>query len=842
MTGVGNITMGTEASKATLTFPYSATRTYTIPLVDTAAHFLMSKGDQAIDGTKTFNSTIVGSITGNAAFADGSTNAVNCSRQVIAGNGLTGGGFLNADRTVTMGTPGGCSNLTSNAVTSESHTHAITGFSLSTHNHAGVYATESHLHDASNITTGILAQARGGTGINTVTPTEYGYLSGVTSGIQTQLNGKLASALKGAANGLAELDASGHVPAAQLPSYVDDVLEYANFASFPGTGETGKIYLALDTNIIYRWSGSAYAEISSSLALGETSSTAYRGDRGAAAYAAAVTNATNANTANTLVKRDASGNFSAGTITAALSGNATTATTAAAAPWSGITDKPSSFAPSSHAVNASTYGYGDATNAGHLRVGSGLAVLSGTVSHSTGAGYNHIPSGGSSGQILGYASAGAAAWVSPPATSPAGNNGNIQFNNAGAFGGSDSLNCSAICSLFGSVNDTTYIQNGVSVQVRDKYAYVLTYNRYFSVYDVSVANPVRIASLYTSEGPTFADIRGNYAYVCAYSAGTQAGIQVFNISNPTAPVFVARATRVDNLYRCIARGDAVYATRHGGTGAWGLYVYDVTNPSVPVLSGSVLDNTHFDSVDGLDYQNKYIFSVGRNGRITATDVSNPASPTVASSLSDATNLGGARSIKVRGNYAYVAATTANRITVINIKDPANMALAGTLQLSTNLAECRDIELIGDYAILPSMTNSRLTIINISNPASPSEFYSLADATNLNGVVALTVNGSKVYAIANTGKRLSVFNIPGINIPSLNAGAILADNVSVNNSFIGRYGTFHNFSADALSSENLTVKNFNVRQTLAASAGAATSTYLTLTINGTIYKIALLANS
>lgn len=67
---------------------------------------------------------------------------------------------------------------------------------------------------------------------------------------------------KGVANGVAELDGSGKVPAAQLPSYVDDVEEYANLAAFPGTGEIGKIYVTLDDNKTYRWSGSAYVEIS----------------------------------------------------------------------------------------------------------------------------------------------------------------------------------------------------------------------------------------------------------------------------------------------------------------------------------------------------------------------------------------------------------------------------------------------------------------------------------------------------------------------------------------------------------------------------------------------------
>jgi len=88
----------------------------------------------------------------------------------------------------------------------------------------------------------------------------------------------------GNANGIAELDSSGKVPQSQLPSYVDDVLEYASLANFPANGESGKIYVAIDTNKTYRWSGTTYSEISESLALGETSSSAYRGDRGKTAY------------------------------------------------------------------------------------------------------------------------------------------------------------------------------------------------------------------------------------------------------------------------------------------------------------------------------------------------------------------------------------------------------------------------------------------------------------------------------------------------------------------------------------------------------------------------------
>jgi len=127
----------------------------------------------------------------------------------------------------------------------------------------------------------------------TVADDSHNHIISNIDGLQSALDSKQASLgftplnanLKGAANGVAELDEAGKVPASQLPSYVDDVLEYDNQAGFPTTGETGKIYVTKDTNKTYRWSGSGYVEISASLALGTTSSTAFRGDYGQIAYA-----------------------------------------------------------------------------------------------------------------------------------------------------------------------------------------------------------------------------------------------------------------------------------------------------------------------------------------------------------------------------------------------------------------------------------------------------------------------------------------------------------------------------------------------------------------------------
>lgn len=201
----------------------------------------------------------------------------------------------------------------------------------------------------------------------------------------------------GVASGVATLDSAGKVPQSQLPSYVDDVLEYSSTSAFPTTGETGKIYVALDTNKTYRWGGSSYVVISETLSLGETSSTAYRGDRGKTAYDHAsakgsafasglykiTTNSEGHVTAATTVAKaditalgipgsDTNTTYtlangtgtdankliftpSSGTATKLTVDYASTAGSAAAAPWAGITDKPTKLSQfTNDVVNNST--------------------------------------------------------------------------------------------------------------------------------------------------------------------------------------------------------------------------------------------------------------------------------------------------------------------------------------------------------------------------------------------------------------------------------------------------------------------------------------------------------
>ena len=167
--------------------------------------------------------------------------------------------YVDANKTVVT-VDSSLSDSSTNPVQNKVIKAAIDGKADVAHNHDGIYANASHTHDAADVTTGTFDAAR----IPTIT--------------DAKIQGMSASKL------------TGTIPTDNLPSYVDDVVEYDKQASFPPTGEAGKIYVDTTTNKTYRWSGSSYVEISASLALGTTSSTAFRGDYGNAAYQHAVTN------------------------------------------------------------------------------------------------------------------------------------------------------------------------------------------------------------------------------------------------------------------------------------------------------------------------------------------------------------------------------------------------------------------------------------------------------------------------------------------------------------------------------------------------------------------------
>jgi hypothetical protein len=133
----------------------------------------------------------------------------------------------------------------------------------------GVSRKITLLQLSATIGTGADLQGVTDNGATTTNPIAIGGLTitGLATGVLKSDSGVIASVPFGAANGVATLGGDGKVPSNQLPSYVDDVVEVANFAALPAIGETGKIYITLDNNKVYRWTGSTYVEIAANNAV-----------------------------------------------------------------------------------------------------------------------------------------------------------------------------------------------------------------------------------------------------------------------------------------------------------------------------------------------------------------------------------------------------------------------------------------------------------------------------------------------------------------------------------------------------------------------------------------------
>jgi hypothetical protein len=186
--------------------------------------------------------------------------------------GLTSGTYGNSTAipAITIDVKGRVTAISTTAVSIPSGSISVTGGDLTLSGSTGTAITNATLASVgtagtyTKITTDAKGRVTSGTTLASGDlPTYTGTLT--SSQITTALGFTPENiANKGAANGYASLDSSGKVPSAQLPSYVDDVLEYANLAAFPATGSGGIIYVTQDTNKTYRWTGSAYVEISPS--------------------------------------------------------------------------------------------------------------------------------------------------------------------------------------------------------------------------------------------------------------------------------------------------------------------------------------------------------------------------------------------------------------------------------------------------------------------------------------------------------------------------------------------------------------------------------------------------
>jgi len=222
--------------------PFDGTENITLPTVNTT-------GNQTVNGTKTFNNPIVGSITGKAAIAD----RLETARNVVIGGDVAGSNTFDGSGDLNIIT-----TLANSGVTPGSY-GTTTKIPVLTVDSKGRVVGVEEL-DVPGATTSIAGLVRLSSAVNSTSATIAATSAAVKIAYDLA-NAMIRSTDKGAPNGVATLDGNGQVPSSQLPSYVDDVLEFTTLAEFPATGETGKIYVETSSGNTYRWSGSVYIRI-----------------------------------------------------------------------------------------------------------------------------------------------------------------------------------------------------------------------------------------------------------------------------------------------------------------------------------------------------------------------------------------------------------------------------------------------------------------------------------------------------------------------------------------------------------------------------------------------------
>lgn len=265
---------------------YVATDTGTLWMGISSSSLIQIKDN--INTNTTYNLTKSGN-TITLRGSDGSTFNVTDSNTVYGNATTSAAGLMSAaDKAKLDGVSAGSNHVTVDAELSTTSTNpvqnkviksALDGKSNTGHTHDDRYYTESEINTklnakANSSHTHTKSQI---TDFPTSMPASDVYAWAKASSKPSYTIGEVSG-------NLAASRISGTISAANLPSYVDDVLEYASLSKFPTTGESGKIYTALDTSKIYRWSGSAYVVISETVALGTTHSSAGYGDESRAAY------------------------------------------------------------------------------------------------------------------------------------------------------------------------------------------------------------------------------------------------------------------------------------------------------------------------------------------------------------------------------------------------------------------------------------------------------------------------------------------------------------------------------------------------------------------------------
>ena len=306
------------------------------------------------------------------------------------------------------------------------------------------------------------------------------------------------------------------------------------------------------------------------------------------------------------------------------------------------------------------------------------------------------------------------------------------------------------------VGTVAAVNGARSVFIQGRYAYMVIgwgAAQNFQIFDVS--NPTAPISIFSTALPEFpydVYVQGRYAYI-----GANFRLRIYDISNPSAPVAVGNIATGQGSNKVYVQGRYAYVACINNPDYFD--IFDIANPALPVQ----IDGAFNPGVGcaGLCVQGRYAYTAGAGFRII--DVSTPSAPVIVSTLAGV-NATDPNSVVVNGRYAYVADYFANRLHIVDIKNPA----APILVTSFITTSPYGVFLQGRYAYLFNQAGQLLSI-DVSNPAVPVQ----AGSVGLGGApgLGLFVSGRYAYYATGSGNSLRVVDLGGAYIQELETGGL-----------------------------------------------------------------------
>ena len=647
----------------------------------------------------------------------------------------------------------------------------------------------------------------------------WGGISGTLSDqtdLQNALDDKEDTSNKGIAGGYASLDGAGLVPASQLPSYVDDVLEFADFAAFPGSGTTGKIYVAIDTGFVYRWSGSAYIQIAASAAVWGT-----------------ITGTLSAQT-DLQTALNLKANLASPTFTGTVSLPATTSIgTVTNTEINYLTNVSSDIQTQINSKQATITGAATTVVSSNLTASRALASDGSgkiAVSTVTSTELGYVSGVTSALQTQLNAKLDTASFV------PAGSNTHVQFNNSGAFGGSANLTWNgSILAVTGAVTSSTTITAGASSTIGWTGRSLVSSPSDGLVLMTNAAGTAFTRLQLGGTTSSFPAIKRNATSVDLRLADDSAYADLscgFVTSANSVTIAAGGEFRVSGRSRLSSAADGVFRLSNNGLTDFDRLQFGGTTSSFPALKRSaatlqvrLADDTGFANLSVGTVNGATLTSGTLNGSVTGTNTG------------DQTTIVGITGTKAQfntavtdGDFLYVGdisgnathtgdATGATALTVVGINGTLLSGLGTGILKNTTGTGVPSIAVAGDFPTLNQNTTGSAATLTTPRTINGVSFNGSANITVT--AAAGTLTGTALNATVVTSSLTSVGTIAtGV----WNGTLITPTYGGTNNAFTGFTGPTTSIKTFTLPNASAVILTDNAAVTVAqGGTGRATST-------------------